>query len=512
MSGAADVLGIDLGTTFCAMSVVDSSGRASILRNADGHHTTPTALYFYEANGCILGQEAVRMSVQEPTATVRFFKRHLGDPEYRVRFFGHDYSPQELNALVLRRLVADASEALGRPCKRVVLTVPASFNSAQRNAVVESAGLAGLEVLTLLNEPTAAALAHLADTGDKARGTTGDWTSLIFDLGGGTLDATVMVTEPTAHRILATTGQSELGGKEWDERLVAHVARICMDRVDVDPRDEPQAYHDLYERCVAAKLRLSVETTARVALRVAGQPVEVEIDRALFESLSQDLLDRCVTTATEALDLADVAPEALDEVLLVGGSTRMPMVQARLRALFGDIIACPDAPETLVARGAALAGALSFPAADAAPLAAQQRRIQDVTSHDLGLVVLDADLVEQILTLIPTATSVPHATRGRFATAFDGMTAVQVEITEGSPDDRDVISVIGTLVLSDLPPRPRGTPIDVIYRYNSSQILEVDLVDVETGHCRAIQLKLAGSLEDRERSAARRVVQKTRVT
>ena len=138
-----------------------------------------------------------------------------------------------------------------------------------------------------------------------------------------------------------------------------------------------------------------METTARVALRVAGQPVEVEIDRALFESLSQDLLDRCVTTATEALDLADVAPEALDEVLLVGGSTRMPMVQARLRALFGDIIACPDAPETLVARGAALAGALSFPAADAAPLAAQQRRIQDVTSHDLGLVVLDADLVEQ---------------------------------------------------------------------------------------------------------------------
>jgi molecular chaperone DnaK len=511
VSGSSDVLGIDLGTTFCAMAMVDSSGRARILPNADGHHTTPTALYFYEANGCILGREAVRMSVEDPATTVRFFKRYLGDPEYRVRFYGHDYSPQELNALVLRCLVADASEALGRPLKRVVLTVPASFNSAQRNAVVESAGLAGLEVLTLLNEPTAAAIAHLADTGEMVPGTTGDRTSLIFDLGGGTLDATVMVTEPTAHRILATTGQSELGGKEWDERLVAHVAEICEDRTGVDPRDEPRAYHDLYERCVAAKIRLSVESTARVALRVGSKPVEVELDRALFEALSQDLLERCATTAKEALKLADVAPESLDEVLLVGGSTHMPMVQGLLRSLFGDIITFPAAPETLVARGAALAGALSLPATSADPSAAPKRRIQDITSHDLGLVVLDADLAEQILTLIPAATPVPHATRGRFATAFDGMTAVQVEITEGSPEDRDVICVIGTLVLSDLPPRPRGTPIDVIYRYNTSQILEVDVVDVETGHCRAIQVKLAGSLEDRERSAARRIVQKTRV-
>ena len=494
------------------MAAVDSSGRARILPNADGHRTTPTALYFYEANGCILGQEAVRMSVEEPTATVRFFKRHLGDPEYRVRFYGHDYSPQELNALVLRRLVADANEALGRQVKRVVLTVPASFNSAQRNAVVESAGLAGLDVLTLLNEPTAAAIAHLADTREDAPDLAGDWTSLIFDLGGGTLDATIMVTEPTAHRILATAGQSELGGKEWDELLVAHVAQICTEKAGADPRDEPQAYHDLYERCVTAKLRLSVETTARVALRVAGQSVEVELDRALFESFSQDLLERCAATAREVLKLADVTPDALDEVLLVGGSTRMPMVQALLRSMFGDILACPDAPETLVARGAALAGALSFPSASDAPSASPTRRIQDVTSHDLGLVVLDAQLVEQIVTLIPATTTVPHATRGRFATAFDGMTAVQVEITEASPDDRDVISVIGTLVLSDLAPRPRGTPIDVIYRYSTSQILEVDVVDVETGHCRAIQVKLAGSLEDRERSAARRIVQKTRVT
>jgi len=506
------VLGIDLGTTFCAMSVVDASGRARILPNADGHRITPTALYFYAENSCILGQEAVRMSVREPTATVRFFKRHLGDPEYRVRFFGHDYSPQELSALVLRRLAADASEALGRQLKRVVLTVPASFNSAQRNAVVESAGLAGLEVLTLLNEPTAAAIAHLAEAGSVSVETTDHWTSLIFDLGGGTLDATVMVTEPSAHRILATTGKLELGGKEWDDRLVSHVAQICVKRVGVDPRDDPHAYHDLYERCVAAKLRLSVDTASRVALRVAGEPVEVEIGRAMFESLSEDLLAQCAAAALEALDLAEVAPEALDEVLLVGGSTHMPMVREMLRSLFGDIITSPDAPETLVARGAALAGALSFPSEDTEASGAPTRRIQEVTSHDLGLVVLDANLVEQILTLIPAATSVPHATRGRFATAYDGMTAVQVEITEGSLDDRDAISVIGTLVLNDLPPRPRGTPIDVIYRYNSSQILEVDLVDVETGICRAIQVKLSGSLEERERSAARRIVQATRVT
>ena len=216
------VLGIDLGTTFSAMALCDASGLGRVLANADGHQTTPTALYFFGQDECVLGAESVKMSVLEPENTVRYFKRHLGDPEFRVRFFGHDYSPQELTALVLRRRVSDAQEALGHAIEKIVLTVPASFNSAQRGAAIEAADIAGLEVLALINEPTAAAIAH-----QEANKTTETSTLLVFDLGGGTLDATVMTSDPTAHKIVATTGQLELGGKEWDERLVAPVAEAA---------------------------------------------------------------------------------------------------------------------------------------------------------------------------------------------------------------------------------------------------------------------------------------------
>jgi len=500
------VLGVDLGTTFCSMALCDPTGDCRIIPNADGRQTTPTALYFFDQDQCVLGEEAVRMSVLEPSQTVRYFKRHLGDPDFRVRFFGHDYSPQELTALVLRRLVADAEEALGEPIERIVLTVPASFNSAQRGAAIEAAELAGLDVLSLLNEPTAAAVAH-----QEGKDPAGTRTLLVFDLGGGTLDATVMITDPEAHQIIATTGQVELGGKEWDERIVAHVAEIAFQERGIDPRDDPHSYHDLYERSVAAKIRLSVEDTARVALRVGNEPLVVDITRKQFEELCTDLLSRCEDTAREAISLAHLEPTQLDEVLLVGGSTHMPMIRALLRRVFGDSVQSAEAPETLVAKGAALAGKLLAEprASDQAP---PTRRIVDVTSHDLGLVVLDANLVEQILLLIPASTTVPHETRGRFATAYDGMTAVQVEVTEGKGVQRSQVAVIGTLVMDNLPPRPRGTPIDVVYRYNASQVLEIDLVDVETGQCRALHLQLAGALDPQERAEAIRSVHQTEVS
>jgi len=449
------------------------------------------------------------MATLDPSNTIRFFKRHMGDPDFEVTFFGQSYRPQELTGLLVKRLAQDAEEALGCSVTAAVIAVPASFNSAQRGATVEAVELAGLEVLAIVNEPTAAALAHHAQLGFG----TGQ-TLLVFDLGGGTLDATVMETNDQEHRIMATCGDPFLGGKDFDEALLDYVADSLISDGTPDPRDDPHAYQDLYERCVAAKIVLSAQQEAKIAVRTKGVSKTVVVTRDQFESLCHPLLKRCIETCKQVLEIADIQGSEIDEILLVGGASRMPMIHSLLSDHLDAPIRSVDRPEELVAAGAARFAKLLEPASeDPGPGTVRpQRRVIDVTAHDLGLVVLDSQLQERILTLIPAATAVPAEKRGRFATAFDNMTAVQAEITEGTGTVREDISVIGYLVLNTLPSRPKGAPIDVIYRYNKNQMLEVDLVDVETGQCQALQLNLTGSLNEREQARARNTVAQTAVS
>ncbi len=503
------VLGIDLGTTFCSVAISKGVEGEYLIPNGDGKRATPSALHFFEPGSCVAGEEAVRMATLDPSNTIRFFKRHMGDPDFRVEFFGQTYRPQELTGLLVKRLVQDAEEALGVSVGAAVIAVPASFNSAQRSATVEAAELAGIEVLAIVNEPTAAALAHHANL-ELGSGQT----LLVFDLGGGTLDATVMATNDQEHRILATSGDPLLGGKDFDEALLDFVADSVVEAGSPDPRDEPHAYQDLYERCVAAKIVLSAQTEARISVRLQGTSQTVRISREQLEALCQPLLSRCIETCKQVLERADVSPGDIDEILLVGGASRMPMVRASLSQHIESPIRAVDRPEELVAAGAAqfaklIGEELLPPSGELQPV---QRRVVDVTAHDLGLVVLDSQLQERILTLIPAATAVPAEKRGRFATAFDNMTAVQAEITEGTGTEREHIAVIGLLVLSTLPSRPKGAPIDVVYRYNKNQILEVDLVDVETGQCMAMQVELTGALDASEQVRARNTVAQTTVS
>ena len=538
------VLGIDLGTTFSAMSIVDRFGKPVIVPNADGHPTTPSVIHFYHRDACVVGEEAVKMVVVDPTNVVRFIKRSMGEADFTLEFFGRSYTPQELSAIILRKLREDAEEALGREVKDAVITVPAYFNSAQRGATAEAGSLAGLNVLSIINEPTTAAIAY----GIERLGT--DRRLLVFDLGGGTFDVTLMEIRGVSFRTIASDGNAELGGKDWDDRLVNFVAEQFMEKHGSDPRDDPHRYQELYERCLHAKLSLSTRPRAVIPVTYRGHRLVVSVTREEFEGMSRDLVDQCTDTCRLVLERARCSWDDLDEVLLVGGSTRMPMISDRLRSMSGREPAEGVNPDECVALGAALAGVLRhrprhsallahrqalarrargrkpgqaaaptpeatsertpLPKADAslgragtssgpsptldagAPkptislaLAQPDRsvtsagapwhadanngakshdlessppvQITDITSHALGIVVLDRDLQERVIHLIPTGTPVPCEKRGRFAYAYDGMTAVQVEVTEGDGGTRDEVKVIGEAILDNLPPGP-GAP------------------------------------------------------
>ncbi|MCK6505988.1 Hsp70 family protein [Myxococcota bacterium] len=560
------VLGIDLGTTFSAMAVVDRFGKPVIVPNADGHPTTPSVVHFYHRDACVVGEEAVKMVVVDPTNVVRFIKRSMGEPDFSLEFFGRSYTPQELSAIILRKLKEDAEEALGHEVKDAVITVPAYFNSAQRGATAEAGALAGLNVLSIINEPTTAAIAYgIERLGQDRR-------LLVFDLGGGTFDVTLMEIRGVSFRTIASDGNAELGGKDWDDRLVNFVAEQFIDKFGVDPRDDPHRYQELYERCLHAKLSLSTRPRAVIPVTYKGNRLVVSVTREEFEAMSRDLVDQCADTCQLVLERARLGWGDLDEILLVGGSTRMPMIQERIVAISGRQPSDGVNPDECVALGAALAGVLRHrpkhpallahrqalsgkakgrqpspepaPSATPAPAAAPPSpppppppplrsaplraptpvapaaadeglpvvSVTDITSHALGIVVLDRELRERVVSLLPAGTAVPCQEQGRFAYAYDDMTAVRVEVTEGEGSTRDEVKVIGEVILDNLPPRPRGTVIEVTYRYGVNQILEVDVRDVETGATRRARMDLRGGLSGDTLDRARANVARAQVS
>lgn len=538
------VLGIDLGTTFSAMAVVDKFGKPTIVHNSEGHSTTPSVVHFYEKSGWVVGEQAAKMVVADPANVVRFIKRSMGDPDYELEFFGRSYSPQEISALILQKLRDDAQEALGREINDVVITVPAYFNSAQRGATTEAGQIAGLNVLSIINEPTAAAIAYgLERLGGQRR-------LLVFDLGGGTFDVTLMEIKGTRFQTLASDGNAELGGKDWDDRLLNYVAEQFADKYGLDPRDEPQPYQELYERSLYAKISLSSKPRAIIPINYRGNRMISKISREEFERLTSDLVEQCVDTCQLVMRQAGLAWDQLHEVLLVGGSTRMPMIRRALTQMSGRRFAEDLNPDECVALGAALTGVLrhqpDHPAlrSHRRAIARRARRAQtnpgdtlppvvdytepeaptepdtpglpqieisDATTHPLGMIVLDRQHRERVLTLIKPATPVPCEKRKRFGYAYDNSTAVRVEVTEGTGRSRDEVTVIGEVILDNLPPRAKGTPLEVLYRYNVNQILEVYVIDVESGTRQQAQINLKGSLRQTRLLEAQREIARAQI-
>ena len=482
-------VGIDLGTTFSAIAHIDHFGQPMVIPNGEGELTTPSVILF-EDDRVVVGTAALQNAIAEPERVVEFVKREMGKgrADFSRKFGDREYSAEELSSLILRKLKQDAEKRLGGTIEDAVVTVPAYFNDPERTATIHAGELAGLNVLQVLNEPTAAALAYGISRLTK------DQTVFVFDLGGGTLDVTLMKVEKGGIRMLATNGDHRLGGKDWDDVLVNLVAEEFDKQHGANPLLDLRSYQELHTRAVAAKIQLSRRREVLLVHSHGGASVRREVTRDEFEQRAASLVERCRSLCEMVIGEAGLGWDAVDNILLVGGMTRMPMVREMIRTLGDRPIAEGVNPDEAVAQGAAIQAMLCrfdkekkgggpARARIALPEAARTRftgndgalvEVRNITSHTLGLVLWDESRLESyVFPMIRKMTPYPVEVENAFGTAAPNLERVVVHIVEGESTVPEECTVLGTCEIELPPYLPKGAPVSLIYRYNENQVLEV---------------------------------------
>jgi molecular chaperone DnaK len=473
-------VGIDLGTTYSAVAYIDDTGRPITLVNAEGDLVTPSVVLF-EGNQAVVGKEAIKAIATEAEHVAQCAKRELGDRAFHKPLQGRRFPPEALQAFVLNKLRQDASRHIG-DFRKVVITVPAYFDEVRRKATQDAGYMAGFEVLDIINEPTAAAIAHgfLKGFLNRKGESNQPRKLLVYDLGGGTFDVTVMEIRGHEFMALATDGDVQLGGQDWDQRLVNYVAEQFQASCQLDPREDPNTAGRLWRECEDAKRTLSARSKVSISCDYKSQAVRVEVTREKFEDLTQDLLNRTQFTTKQTLQAAGLRWTDLDDVLLVGGSTRMPMVARMLRELTGKEPDASVAVDEAVAHGAALhASILLAKGRGETPLV----EIRNVNSHSLGVVATDArtDRKRNAI-LIPRNTPLPVTAKRVFRTQKASQQSILVQIVEGESATPEDCSQIGKCVVRDLPPAlPAQTPIEVRFAYQENGRLTVNVSVVGAG-------------------------------
>ena len=464
-------VGIDLGTTYSAIATLDDTGRPRTLANAEGDKVTPSAILF-DGDEIVVGKEALKAIATDMLNVVECPKRQLGQRLFRKPVGGRQYPPEVLEAVILNKLRCDARSHVGE-LHKVVVTVPAYFDEIRRKATQDAGYMAGFEVMDIINEPTAAAVAFGFEHGYmKPSGEAPPQKILVYDLGGGTFDVTVMDIQGADFVALATDGDVQLGGRDWDQRLVDYVAEDFIRRFGVDPREDPCTHGRLWRECEDAKRTLSARSKAVVACDFEGHAVRLEITRDEFQDMTRDLLDRTKFTVRQTLEAAGLGWNDVDRILLVGGSTRMPAVGDALRELSGKEPDRSISPDEAVAHGAALHAGLLLSRYHGHP---PTFRIKNVNSHSLGVVATDARTNrKRNAIVIPRNTPLPVTARRVFKTERDGQRSIRVEIVEGESPSPDDCSQIGRCSVSDLPKKLAAkTPIEVRFRYQENGRLTV---------------------------------------
>jgi molecular chaperone DnaK len=479
------VVGIDLGTTYSVVAHLEDDGRPATIPNKHGELLTPSVVLF-EEDSLVVGKEAARRALVEPERVADCAKRDMGRPFYHRPVAGRQVTPEMISAVILKALKAEAEDRVG-PIRRAVITVPAYFDHGRREATVRAGELAGLEVLDILNEPTAAALAYgwrerfLDPTGAlSARATArpGALTVVVYDLGGGTFDVTVMQIRDRAFKTLATDGDVRLGGRDWDQRLVDHAARAFLaEHPGDDPRQDPETNQALLQAAEQAKRTLSERPKGRLVYAHRGLRAGLEVTREQFDELTADLLERTRATTALVLREAGLAWDEVDKLLLVGGSTRMPQVVRMLRELSGQEPDHSVSADEAVAHGAAIYhGILLARLGERPGPDGGTAEIVNVNSHSLGVVAMARSagrLCNSIL--IPRNTPLPHAGSQRFRTLKPGQRRIVVRLVEGEAVDPDDCIPIGEFEVGPLPPGiPEGSPVRVTYRYDVSGRIRVE--------------------------------------
>jgi molecular chaperone DnaK len=465
----AKAVGIDLGTTNSVVAVLEG-GEPTVIANAEGSRTTPSVVGFSKSGEVLVGEVAKRQAITNPERTVRSVKRHMGDNSWRINIDGKAYSPQEISARILQKLKRDAEGYLGSTVTQAVITVPAYFDDAQRTATKEAGQIAGLEVLRIINEPTAAALAYGLDKEEEQ-------TILVFDLGGGTFDVSVLEISEGIFQVKATSGNTHLGGDDWDQRVIDWLVKTFKDTEGVDLSNDKMALQRLKEAAEKAKIELSAvqETNINLPFITATSEgpkhLDVKLTRAKFQEMTADLVEACRGPFDQAIKDAGLSKEKIDHIVLVGGATRMPAIQELVRSLTGKEAHKGVNPDEVVAVGAAIqAGVLKGEVKDILLL--------DVTPLSLGIETKGGVMTR----LIERNTTIPTKKSEVFTTAEDMQPSVQVHVLQGEREMAMYNKTLGKFELVDLPPAPRGVPqIEVTFDIDANGIVHVSARDRATG-------------------------------
>ena len=473
-------VGIDLGTTFSAAATIGDDGRPYVIPNAEGDRITPSVIWF-GSEPPIVGRLAKEEQKAGATAIAAFFKRAMGDPNYRLSFHDREYDPVALSTLVLRKIKADCEAALRQPVGDAVITVPAYFDNRQREATIEAGCRAGLNVLRIINEPTAAALAYGVQNSGQNE------SCLVYDLGGGTFDVTVVRITAQSIEVLATDGDHELGGKDWDDRVAQFLATRFREEHGFDPLERTDAFQDLLVRCEQAKQDLSKRNSVNVSLDFEGVRGTYPLSREKFEELTVDLMERTQRLTERTLSDAGIVWRDLTSLLLVGGSTKMPMVSSYVERMSGKKPRVGVNVDEAVALGAAIQASLEMQARNKTRRALPgARRIQDVMSHSLGVVAESADRARYVNTKIleknkpiPAADKRPYQLRTRAR----GENFWEVYVTQGESDDPTACAIIGKYRLSDIThvPGKQLAVLDIQYEYDANGVVAVSATERSTG-------------------------------
>lgn len=507
------LVGIDLGTTFSAIATLDDHGQAVTLPNREGEMLTPSVVYL-DCSTAVVGQSARDVALEQPDKVAALIKRRMGQPSFGRVVDGREFRPETLSAIILRKLVQDAEPRIG-PITKAVITVPAYFDDTRRKATKDAGRIAGLDVLDILDEPTAAALAYsfqprpgVKQMSPNAALPDSPQTVLVYDLGGGTFDVTLVRLSQHRFEALAIEGDVRLGGKDWDDRIIDHVATVFQKNYGEDPRQNPLSLANLTSAAERAKRTLSKLPQTTITCTHAGKVLTVPLTRSDFEGLTRDLLTRTRLTTQQVLRQSGVAWDKVDRVLMVGGSTHMPMTRQMLQEISGKPPDDSLAVSEVVARGAALHAGIASVAHGAADenldLDEEAREALgqiieiNVNSHSLGIEIKqNQERINDIL--IPKNTQLPTAASRVYRTVVENQPRVRVKVLQGEAHQADACITIGECWVEGLPPNlPKASPIQVRCGCGSDGLIDVMALDMTSGKMARAEIHRSSGLSDDE--------------